>query len=221
MSATMTRTRRPLKGLLLYLWYLSGGKLIILNLQAIAWGIALLFFYNPIVHFLFGMNAIAGATFILIAGMGSKEIEWERFQLSMPVTRRNIASSLYISVSIAAFIGIPIYIAFTGFGSIIHAEMYFTAVSLFTSIVPFLSIPFILGGLVFPLYSIPVLERLYEGMFPALMLVAIVIPQGIVWLALRMEWSMTMASAIMLAVSLLIFIVSYFITRKLYEKMDF
>ena len=215
------KTRRPLKGLLLYLWYFAGGKLIILNIQAIAWGIAILFFYNPVVHVLFGLNAIAGATFILIAGMGNKEIEWERFQLSMPVGRRNMASSQYISVWFASLVGIPIFVAFTGLSSLLHDGVYFTLLDLFLSIAPFLSIPYILGGLVFPLYSIPALDKLYDGMFPVLMLVSILIPQGVVWAANRQDWSMVAASSLMLAVSMLIFIVSYFVTRKLYEKNDF
>ena len=221
MTATVTKTRSPLRGMLLYLWYLSGGKLLILNFQSIAWGVVLLFWYNPLVHFLFGLNAIAGATFILIMGMGSKEIEWERFQLSMPVMRKHLVSLLYIGVGVAAFVGIPIYLLFTGIGSIVHEEMYFTAVSLFTSIAPYLTIPFILGGFVFPLYSIPALERFYEGMFPAVMLVAIAIPQGVVWLASRMGWSMIAASVLLLAVSVLIFAVSYFVMVKLYAKHDF
>ena len=218
---TTTRTINPLKGLLLYLWYFTGGKLIILNIQAIVWGIVILFFYNPVVHVLFGLNAVAGATFILIAGMGSKEVEWERFQLSMPVRRRNMASSQYISVWLASFVGIPIFVIFTGLSSIFHEEVYFTLFSLFLHIAPFLSIPYILGGLVFPLYSIPALEKLYESMFPAAMLVSVALPQVVVWMASRLDWSMVVASTLMLAVSMVIFIISYFITRKLYEKFDF
>ena len=208
-------------GLMLYLWYYSGGKFLILNIQAVAWGIAFLIWGNPILHFLFGMNAIAGATFILIASMGNKEIDWERFQLSMPVRRNDLARSQYLSVLFASLVGIPIYVIFTGLSSIFHQDVYFTLNTVFINIAPFLSIPYILGGLVFPLYSLPALERLYEGLFPALVLVAAALPQIAVVAANHWGWSMIAASSIMLAVSALIFIASYFIYKKLYAKMDF
>ena len=211
----------PLRGLMLYLWYYTGGKLILLNIQAIVWGIVFLFVNHPITHLLFGVNAIAGATIILIAGMGNKEIDWERFQLSMPVRRRNLASSQYLSVLLASLVGIPIFVAFTGLGSILHEDVYFTLPALFITIAPYLSIPYILSGLVFPLCSIPALEKLHNGLFPALMLFSVVIPQLVVVAANHWGWSMIVASSLMLAISMLIFIVSYFITRKLYAKMDF
>ena len=220
-SVKEQRKTSPLTGLMLYLWYYTGGKLLILNFQAIVWGIAFLIWGNPILHFIFGMNAIAGATFILIAGMGNREIDWERFQLSMPVRRNDMATSQYISVVLSSLIGIPIYIVFTGLSSILHQDVYFTLSTVFINIAPFLSIPYIMGGLVFPLYSIPALEKLYEGMFPALMLVSVAIPQVVVIAANHFGWSMVVASSLMLTVSVLIFVASYFIYRKLYAKMDF
>lgn len=216
-----TKPKNTIKGLMLYLWYYAGGKLLILNLQAIVWGIIFLASGGLIIQVIFGLNAVAGATFVLIAGMGNKEIDWERFQLSMPVRRRDLASSQYLSVTIASLVGVPIFIIFTGLSSIWHEEIYFTLSTVFINIAPFLSIPYILGGLVFPLYSIPALEKLYDGMFPAIMLISIAIPQVVVWVANHFGWSMIAASSIMLAVSVLIFIASYFITKKLYAKMDF
>jgi len=215
------RAVNPLKGLLLYLWYYAGGKLIILNIQAIVWGILHLFFNHTLTLMLFGLNAIAGATFILMAGMGNKEIDWERFQLSMPVRRSDLAKSQYLSVGIVSLIGIPIYIAFVGLSTIWHENVYFTLSALFISIAPFLSIPYILGGLVFPLYSIPALDKLYDSMFPVSMIVSIAIPQLVIWGASRLGWSMIIASFLLLAVAMLIFVVSYFITRKMYAKIDF
>jgi hypothetical protein len=211
----------PMTGLLLYLWYYSGGKLIILNLQAIFWGVVFLILGNPFVHFLFGMNAIAGATFILISGMGNKEIDWERFQLSMPVRRNDMAASQYLSVVAASLVGIPIYLIFTGLSSILHQDVYFTLTSVITSIAPFLSIPYILGGLVFPLYSIPALDKLYEGMFPAAIVVSVAIPQLVVVVGNHLSWSILIASLLMLVVSALIFAGSYIIYRRLNAKMDF
>ena len=219
------RTTKPLKGLLLYFWYSTGGKLTILFLQTIAWGIAFLLFgerdWGLILHFFFGMNALMGVALVVVMGMGSKEVDWERFQLSMPVRRRNMASSQFISVGLAAVVGIPIFVLFTGLSAAWHEGAYFTFLSVFSSMAPFLSMPFVLGGLLFPIYSIKAVERIYDGMFPAIMVVAMLVPVGINLGATRLGWPEAVASLLTLVVSLLIFVISYFITRKLYEKMDF
>ena len=215
------RTTNPLKGLLIYFIYSTGWRLAIVYLQAIAWGIAFLIFGNAILHMLFGINAIAGATILVITGMGNKEIDWERFQLSMPVRRRDLASSQYLSVGLAPLIGIPLFVAFTGLSSIWHEDVYFTLSTIITSISPFLSMPLILGGLIFPLACVKPLQDKAEGFFPILMLASIVIPQLVVMGADRLGWPMAVASPLILVVSVFIFIISYFITRGLYAKLDF
>ena len=222
MSAVRTS---PLKGLLLYFLYDASGKLAILFFQAIAWGIAFLIFgggsFGPWLQFFFGVNAVMGVSMVVITGMGNREIDWERFQLSMPVRRRNLASSQYLSVGLAPIIGIPLFVLFTWLSSLFHEEVYFTFLTAFVTIAPFLSMPYIMGGLVFPVYMLPVAEKLHEGLFPAVILVSVVIPQLVVGGANRWGWSMVVASVLMLAVSMVIFIVSYFITRRIYEKQDF
>jgi len=219
------RTKRPLNGLLLYFWYSTGGKLILLFSQVIAWGIAFLVFgdrdFGAWIHLIFGINALMGVTLIILTSMGSKEIDWERFQLSMPIRRRDLASSQYLSVGLTPLIGIPIFVLFTGISSILHDGIYFTFLSTFITIAPFLSMPYIMGGLVFPLYSIQAVEKIHDGLFPVLMLISVVVPQLVVMGANRLDWSMVVASSLMLVVSLLIFLVSYFITRKQYAKSDF
>ena len=216
-----TKTMNPLKGLLLYFLYDAGGKLALLFLQSIAWGIAFLIWGGVILHFIFGVNAVAGVAMIVIVGMGNKEIDWERFQLSMPVIRRDLASSQFISVGLTPLVGIPLFVLFTALSAIFHADISFTFLTAFLSIAPFLAMPFVLGGLVFPLYSIKAAEKIHEGLYPVLLAISIAIPQLVVFGAGRLGWSMPVASALMLAVSVLIFVGSYFITRKLYAKMDF
>ena len=215
------RTVNPLKGLLLYFVYSTGWRLAIIYLQAIVWGIAFLIFGHAILHILFGINAIAGAAVLVVTSMGNKEIDWERFQLSMPVRRRDLASSQYLSVGLAPLIGIPLFVVFTGLSSIWHEDIYFTLLTIFTTISPFLSMPFILGGFIFPLACIKFLEDKAEGFFPILLLASYAIPLLVNVAANHWGWSIIVASSLMLAISILIFIVSYFITRRLYAKLDF
>jgi len=227
MTMTMTtatptkRTKNPLKGLLLYFLYSAGWRLAIVYLQSIAWGVAFLIFGNIWLHFIFGVNAIASATLLIVTGMGNKEIVWERFQLTMPVRRSDLATSQYLSVGLAPLIGIPIFVLFTWLSSIWHEEIYFTLHSVFISIAPFLSMPLIFAALLFPLASIPALENKQEGFVVLFMAASAAIPQLVMGWAYRMGWSLSIASFMTLGISLLAFIVSYFITRKMYSKLDF
>jgi len=216
------RTRKLLTGLLLYLFYNSGLKLAVLFSQSIVWGVIYIVTGNTWVHMIFAYNAIASAAFLLLAGMGNnKEINWERFQLSMPVKRRDMAISQYLCVAMASLVGIPIYVAIIAINVLINESAYFTFMTLFTGIAPFLAIPFILAGFVYPLFSIKSIEDKQEGIFPLFMIASFAIPQLVIWGAGRLEWSVNIAVVITLAVAVIIFIVSYFITRKLYAKMDF
>jgi len=217
----MNTTRKPLSGLLLYFLYSAGGKLAISFLQTIAWGIAFLFTGNVWVHMIFGINAIAGAALIVIVGMGNKEVDWERFQLTMPVRRNDMIRSQFMSIALASLVGVPLFVIITGLSVLFHETAYFTLTTVFVSMAPFLATPFILGGLLFPLMCIKSLENKQDGFFSLLFLAAIGIPQLITWGAGRLGWSVEIASLLTLVVSLVIFIVSFFITKKLYAKMDF
>ena len=139
----------------------------------------------------------------------------------MPVKRRDMAISQYLSVAIASFIGIPIYVVISGISAIVNESAYFTFMTLFTGMAPFLAIPFILAGLVYPLFCIKSLEDKQDGLFPLFMLASFAIPQFVVWGAGRLGWSVDIALVVTLAVAIIIFVLSYFITRKLYAKIDF
>jgi len=215
------RTRNPLKGLLLYFLYSAGWKLVTIYLQSIVWGIAFMIFGGGWLHLIFGINAISGATFLIVSTMGNKEIVWERFQLTMPVRRRDLATSQYLSVGLAPLVGIPLFVIFTGLSSIWHEEVYFTLPLVFISIAPFLSMPLIFGGLLFPLLSIPALEKKQEGFVGLFLVASVAIPQLVVMGAERLDLSMIVTSSLMLAISMVIFVTSYFITRKMYAKLDF
>ena len=211
----------PLKGLLRYFWYANGGRLVILFLQVIAWGIIFLVSGNAIIHAIFGINAIAGATIALLTAMGSKETLWERFQLTMPVRRRDLAKSQYLSVAVFSLVGIPIFALFTFFSSLLHEGVFFSMEMLFISIAPFLAAPFMLGGLIFPLACIRALDEKGEAFFPLLILLSMAIPQGVAIAGNHWGWPMVLTSAAMIALSLVIFLVGYGVAAKLYATQDF
>ena len=230
---TTVKTNKPLAGLLLYFWYSAGGNLIILFGQVIAWGIAFLAFgdssFGSVLFILFGINAVMGVSIMIVTNMGNREIDWERFQLSMPVKRRNMASSQYLSVGLAPLIGVPVFVLFAALSLVLHdggyifwqAAEYSAWLLIFISIAPYLAMPYIMAGLVFPVYMLPVADKLHEGLFPAVLMASIIIPQVMIRVAIRLGWHIVWATSVMLAASLVIFVVSYFVTRKLYAKSDF
>ena len=216
-----TRTLNPLKGLLTYFWYYLGNKFKIIFLQVILMGIVFLIFENLWVVALFNFNAITMGTVTVLTTMGSKEVDWERFQLSMPVRRSDLAKSQYISVGVTPFLGLPLFIIFNWLASFLHEDMYFTILSAFTTAAPLVSSALIMCSLVFPLAMIPALENKIDALFWLIIIVSLLIPYSIVILANNLGWSTVATTSGMLIVSIVVFIVSYFVTRRLYAKSDF
>jgi len=211
----------PMAGLLLYLFYNSGVKLAVLFTQGIVWGIIFLITGNVWVHMIFGFNAIAGASFMLLAGMGNKEINWERFQLSMPVKRRDMAASQYLSVVIASLVGVPVFVVINGLYVLFNEGVYFTFMTLVAGAAPFLAIPFILAGFVFPLACLKSFENKQDALFPLFLIISTAIPQLVIVGVDRLGGPVNIAILVTLAVAVVIFIVSYGITKRLYAKIDF
>jgi len=211
----------PLKGLLTYFWYYMGGKVIIALLQAIGLGILSLFIGNAFLIGILNFTAIAMGTLTILMTMGNKEVDWERFQLSMPVRRSDLANSQYIITGATPFIGLPIVLIFGWLGSLLHCSVNFNIDSIAITVMPLLSGALIMTAFIFPLALVPALENKMDTLFWVIVLISLLIPYLIVLLANNLGWSMIIATSLMLIISITLFITSYFITKSVYAKIDF
>ena len=213
--------RSPLQGLLLYFLITIGSTILIIQIQSAVWGIIFVVSGNIWIHMVFGINAIAAPSFSIIMNMMHKDAIWERFKLTMPIRRSDLATAQYLSVAVASCVGIPLYVLYSWLGSVFNENVYFTVSSVLINMSSFLSTPLLLSGLIFPLACVKALEDKQEWFFVLIMLAAMAIPQAVIHGAARLGWSFEAASILVLAVAFSIFVASYFLYRKLCIRIDF
>ena len=158
--------KNPIHGLLLYSFHSAIGGVISAILLSVALGVALLYTGNDLVERFFGLVAIGGPAYIVIVSMGGKTGgRWERYQLAMPVRRCDIATSQYLLVLLASLIGFPLFIMVLGVNTLLNGvSAGATLASTVTSALPFVSMPLVFAGLLFPLACTPMGEEREEGL---------------------------------------------------------
>jgi hypothetical protein len=180
-----------------------------------------LVFLTSEVELLFMMFSIFCMSFLpmqVFGGLGDNEGRWERLQVTMPIKRSDLLKVQYICVLFVAVIGALILTAgiaastallddwfVNGFASAIGASLHIYGMG-------FLAI-----GLMFTLGNFipPGVAGLVGFMTPAVIVGAV---SGI---EDDFAGSIYMLSAAILAISLFVFIISYFLTKQKYKKLDF
>jgi hypothetical protein len=183
--------------------------------------VGLLITGNGQIYLWFGVFAINAPVYIVIAGTAAKTgVMWKRFQLAMPVKRSNLVSLQYLLVIVASVIGIPLFIISAGIAFTLH-EGYpdFSIAETFIVISPFFSISLLMAGLYFPFASLKISENKHEAISIACFLISamVVLPLTGTRLGIPRDRS----ALLVFAIAAIVFIVSFFITKKLYEKKNF
>lgn len=171
----------------------------------------------------FGWVAIAGPAYVAIVGMGGKTGgRWERFQLTMPLRRSDLAKAQYLLVFLASTVGIPLFIFITGINSVLHGDLFdFTITSLAINISPLLSMPLSMAGLLFPLACTKIGEEKQEGLAFFCLIAATAYISFLPWVGQKLGLSDIVSPLLIVAISVITYMVSYLITRKLYTRIDF
>ena len=216
-------TKHPMRGLLLCSFYTASGSTILLLLALLA--LAGAFVVTGTVFF-FNMSVIYATTVLplqVITGMASNEGKWERFQLSMPIKRSDLIRVHYISLVLSgAVVPLVLISALTAVGVVLYGDIFDQgfAAAMITS-VPAFGMPFLISGLCFPLAC----SKLGKGREGGILSICFFFAIGIMMLVPQMgDWfnlSFNMLAVLIAAVSVSIFLVSYPITRMMYNKMDF
>ena len=216
-------TINPMKGLMAYYYYSSRG--IFLFVFALCLGAAAIFLITgqTQAHFFVGMFAISIPAYVIMVSMGYEGAKWERFQITMPVRRKELADSQYIRILLASIVGIPFFVIVTGIGYVLHENLFenpfMSTVVVSTSLL--LSHPLILAGLIFPLTFL-----VKEGGRQDAAIVICVFASIAIWVflgsvGLDLGLSEETAALLTLSISAAICIVSNLIVRRMYAKGDF
>lgn len=223
MMSNTTKNMSPQKGLLIYLFHSVIGSLLIVLLICFVMATALLITGNPLVYSLLAGIGIIGPPYVVLMGMGgSKYPKWERFQISMPIKRSDLVTYQYLSMALASTVGIPFVAIFTAIGYRMHERLFdYNLVTALINISAHIAVPLIMLGLLLPLASTKMGEGKEEGLTFVCFLVAFAIPLLISVVGVRLGLTEGIPALISLALSVIIYLVSYVITKGLYSKMDF
>jgi len=218
------RTKNPIKGLLIFTFF-SVSKSLSTNLVIcllLAGGF--LISGQVALYGMFTFIATLGICMSVIMGLASKEGKWERFQLTMPVSRSGLLLMQYMSVLLVAILGafmLAIVIAIGTF-MLTHDVMFndgLVRALMDASYLP--GMPLLMTGVCFPLAS----TKFGKDRGGSILTISMLVSAGIMVLVpqagYRLGLPIDIISALVLAVSVAVFVVSYFITKAMYAKSDF
>ena len=216
------KTVNPIKGLVKFYFYAQSGNIravmaicFISTALAVITGIQLI--YNVSI-----LIAVGGVPYIVIVGMGSKQYtKWERFRVSMPIKRGDLASTQYLAIVLASLVGLPIAALVAVLTYTVHGVGTTIAMSV-VNVLPVLAMPLMFAGFVFPLGSTKFGEDKQETVVSICM--AATVALSMILMPRLGNFAELIDSAVAIATlvfAIVVFVVSYCIQRIMYAKKDF
>jgi len=216
------KNRSPIKGLLVYSYYASGpvvgANFLVCLIVAISFLFAGVNWGFQILVFMAGINLPMSA----MIGMASKEGKWERYQLTMPIKRGQLIAMQYLTMLIVTALAVVLLATFVGASSILHDDMFYgSLIDTFLGTAHTFSLPLLMAGLVFPLASSKIGKDRETMVMLVCMTAAMAIHVAVPMIGYRIGLSVDIIPTAFLAITAAYFIVSYFISKSLYNKLDF
>lgn len=212
------RTNNPTRGLLTLTYFKTRDKI---------WGTVMYALIMGVVYFIIGgewtYNLFVAVCMIylplqVIAGMSENEGRWERFQISLPIKRKHLLKTQYLSLVYVAVLGGIILTASIGLSTVLHEALFNDGfVSALISSLYKYGMGFLAIGLCFTL-------SIVVGNFAAWvigLLVPSLLMSAMPPIAERVGVSIYTLSVSIFIGSVIIFIASYFTMKTVYEKVDF
>jgi len=218
------RTNNPLKGLLKFLFYSASGNFLVIFPICILLSAIFLITGNSFFFMMLVITAMLTLPMMIITNMAAKDGKWERYQLTMPITRTHLLKMQYYGVLLISLIAALLVIATIGISIALTPNQYLFEYGFARAIIDSLfslGMPLLMTGLTFPLATSKIGEERESSMLTISMFftlgINILLPHIGNWVGLSTD----MISVVAFAVSVLIFIISFFITRVLYNIKDF
>jgi hypothetical protein len=211
-----------IRGLIKYSIYSATGSLIVLFLMTLLVGIVAALINDPLMYETACFFGIMLFPFSLVLSKPKDTLsKWNRFQLALPVKRKDIINSHYIGHLIMQFMGIIITAVIIAPGVIINNIPADIIIESILFIVP-LSIGASLVGC--GLYY-PIVYAVGDNKEEAIALISMIVPAFMIGFILgyerNIEYDMSMIIPVFsIIISLILFVISYVITKKIYAKKD-
>jgi len=235
--------RQPLKGLLLFSMFSAKGHILMaFSISLMGAIFSLIFGTTPMFSFI----AITFfSTFSLISNASEMKMDgtkWAKFQLSMPVKRRDTITARYIFyilltivalimtgiveslAHLFAYLNIISYGTFS-LGGIGPIKTLLDAMAMTPIQISYYVLLFSIGS---ALLSCAIYYPLAYGIFKgkeeltalAVLVGNVLITFGLLWLAHRLDFSLSQTVGLGVIIPILLLILSYFLTVKIYQKID-
>ncbi|MCL2827387.1 MAG: ABC-2 transporter permease [Oscillospiraceae bacterium] len=217
------KTNNPMRGLLTFSFYAASGNMSIAALFTLAMSAALLITGNLTVYAFFVLVAVGTFPYTIMAAMGGKNApKWEKFQLTMPVKRKDVVASIYLSVLLATIAGLLLAGIILGIGFVLHEGLLEHVLqTAFAQFAYVFGVVLIMAGLLFPIASTKAGESRGEAVFTGCLFAAGFIMILISWAGGRADILPWIISLSQVAIAVVVFVISYLLTKKMYAKMDF
>ena len=208
----------PMRGLLTLTYFKTRGKIWGTVIYALVMGGLYFVIGGEWTYNLFVVVCMIYLPLQAIAGMSENEGRWERFQISLPIKRKHLLKTQYLSLVFVVVLGGVILTASIGLSTVIHEELFnYGFISAVLSSLYKYGMAFLAIGLCFTL-------SIVVGNFAAwiiAMLAPTILQFTLPDIAERVGVSIYTLSASVFIGSVVIFIVSYFIMKTVYGKYDF
>ena len=212
--------RRPILGMLVFSFHSVGGSIIYDLLLCLGLGILALFLGTNAMIQTFVMLTAGSAPFIVLM-KGEGTAGWEQYQLAMPIERKNLAGGLYLIVFIATLLMIPIIVIIWGLGLVFNIVTFYEIAQGLPGLSFVYGLVFWLTALVYPLACTKFGGKNESALMFTCLIAALAIVIGISTLGRVMGLTSGAISFLVIVISGTAFVVSLFITRGIYARMDF
>lgn len=213
--------KTPMKGLLIYSFSAAKGNLLVGYMCIAVAGAVMLITGMSEAYQAFLSMAVTFPPFFLMSGVASANApRWERYQISMPVKRKDVIRNYYVGVILIMLVNIPLILAVTGLGIALHNRLIFYVVEIADMmIIPLLGFPFFNGAIFYPL-TLSIGEDKGESIATICGIIGVGFVILLSWIINYHNLGRGMAVLLIIAVAVIPYIISYFISQRIYSKLD-
>jgi len=215
------KNRRPLLGLLTFSFHSLSGSLALIIFISLLIGSAAQVWGNAIALQLFPLMGAGAIPYTVLVKSGDAT-KWDKYLISMPITRKSLATAPYLNVFIALLLGIPIIGIVWGIG-IIWGDMALDSALQFI----FIDNTFVCGvilliaALLYPLGCTKLGQRSEQGLFITCTVISSATVAAISGTLNGIGLTSGVTLLLILTITGIAFITSLFITQKMCAKADF
>jgi hypothetical protein len=218
----MMKKNNPIKGLLLYTFYSAMGNMALMSGMALLVGCVFLITGQFNYFTAFAIGALIGIPWVPMMNTHKDTAsKWNIFQLTTSVKRKDVIAANYLGQFLLLLAGTVLIGIFIGISIIIHGNLHGEIVETAIDYFPiFMGAALLTNALFYPLvYTIG------ENKEEALSLVSVAIASGIsifiFWIGNKLNLSQIIIALLSLTITIVLFVVSYVITKKIYANKDF